>query len=207
MFSENPYKQHYLARLGAAGPVTLYRSGPFVDLCRGPHVRSTGQVGAILPLQSSRAYWLGDAAAAQLSRVYGMAQPTDALLRAWHARHLAAKSRDHRVIGRQQGLFMVHAYSPGSAFMLKHGTRIYNRLMAYVRGLYREHDYDEVITPQLYNKALWETSGHWQNYKDNMFCVHDHGHYGKEGAAEATAGEEFALKPMNCPGHCLIFAR
>ncbi|CAO3570417.1 unnamed protein product [Mortierella alpina] len=224
LFPENKFKQHFIGNIPKDSEITLYKCGPFVDLCRGPHVQHTGQLQAMEILKTSNAYFMPELdrdpkSPQALTRMYGIAFPSAKELKQWHHQRNEAERRDHRVIGKSQGLFAVHQASPGSAFMLPHGTRIVERLMRFMRQQYRKYGFEEVMTPLMYKKELWETSGHWQNYKDDMFqvqrgCGHQHheghGDEHKEGAvlaASLTEGhdEVFGLKPMNCPGHCLIF--
>ncbi|KAJ1549112.1 54S ribosomal protein L39, mitochondrial, partial [Cladochytrium tenue] len=159
---------------------------------------------------------LGQLAAAaptvdQVSRIAGIAFHTPAQLRAWEALQADAAARDHRALGRQHNLFWMHPYSPGSAFLLPDGVRIANRLRDLVRAEYRRAGYQEVETPLLFNKRLWETSGHWDHYRDDMFVVGDaaagahDGHRHQHSHGEEKDGEVMGLKPMNCPGHCLLF--
>ncbi|ETW00168.1 threonine-tRNA ligase, variant [Aphanomyces invadans] len=161
-----------------------------------------------------------------LQRIYGIAFPDKARMKEWKMLQEEAKKRDHRVLGKQQGLFLFHHWSPGSSFMLPHGTRIFNKLSEFIRQEYRRRGYDEVVTPLMFKQELWETSGHFENYKDDMYLVtpgmdhhhHDdaHGHScGQDksvsgAAVDAThsggaVAEVFGLKPMNCPGHCIMF--
>ncbi|KAF9965678.1 54S ribosomal protein L39, mitochondrial [Mortierella alpina] len=224
LFPENKFKQHFIGNIPKDSEITLYKCGPFVDLCRGPHVQHIGQLQVIEVLRTSNAYFMPELdrdpkSPQALTRMYGIAFPSAKELKQWHHQKSEAEKRDHRVIGKSQGLFAVHQASPGSAFMLPHGTRIVERLMRFMRQQYRKYGFEEVMTPLMYKKELWETSGHWQNYKDDMFqvqrgCGHQHheghGDEHKEGtvlAAAPTEGhdEVFGLKPMNCPGHCLIF--
>ncbi|KAI9239106.1 MAG: putative threonine--tRNA ligase 1, cytoplasmic [Podila humilis] len=227
LFPENKFKQHFIGNIPKdSTDITLYKCGPFVDLCRGPHVQHTGQLQAMEILRTSNAYFMPELdkdpkSPQALTRMYGISFPSAKELKQWHHQRSEAEKRDHRVIGKNQGLFAVHPASPGSAFMLPHGTRIVERLLRFMRQQYRKYGFEEVMTPLMYKKELWETSGHWQNYKDDMFqvmrgCDHHHhkGHeHGSEGAKEedvskpAAEGldEVFGLKPMNCPGHCLIF--
>ncbi|KAI8838631.1 hypothetical protein BC829DRAFT_404352 [Chytridium lagenaria] len=137
---------------------------------------------------------LGSDPSVQVSRVYGIAFPKTAQLKDWESVQDMAAKRDHRVIGKQQGLFMMSPLAPGSAFMLPHGTRIANRLMEFIRAEYRAFDYDEVVTPLMFNKEVWQTSGHWENYREDMFLI-----------SQDSVGFHFGLKPMNCPGHCVLF--
>lgn len=216
MFAFNPLKLAFLARIPAGEAVTVFRSGDFVDLCRGPHIRSTGQVRAVKLTATAGAQWSpnqpGGPSANPLSRVYGIAFPNPKLLKEWTTLIEEAAKRDHRVIGRQQGLFTINALSPGSPFILPHGARIVQRLLDMLRAEYRKFGYEEVITPLVFGKELWVTSGHWENYREDMFLVttadgetakaqsHEHGH------CHEHLHDARGLKPMNCPGHCLIFA-
>ncbi|KAI8604662.1 hypothetical protein EDD21DRAFT_365693 [Dissophora ornata] len=217
LFPENKFKQHFIGNIPADSEITLYKCGPFVDLCRGPHVQHTGQLQAMEILRTSSAYFMPELdrdpkSPQALTRMYGIAFPSAKELKQWHHQKNEAEKRDHRVIGKNQGLFAVHPASPGSAFMLPHGTRIVERLMRFMRQQYRKYGFEEVMTPLMYKKELWETSGHWQNYKDDMFQVqrgcnhhsHEHNETSKAPLAEGH-DEVFGLKPMNCPGHCLIF--
>ncbi|KAF9171230.1 54S ribosomal protein L39, mitochondrial [Mortierella sp. AD011] len=217
LFPDNKFKQHFIGNIPSDSEITLYRCGPFVDLCRGPHVQHTGQLQAMEILRTSSAYFMPDLdrdpkSPQVLTRMYGIAFPSAKELKQWHHQEDEAKKRDHRVIGKNQGLFAVHPASPGSAFMLPHGTRIVERLMRFMRQQYRKYGFEEVMSPLMYKKELWETSGHWQNYKDDMFqvqrgCDHSHGHERNHDGAPLAEGHDeiFGLKPMNCPGHCLIF--
>jgi threonyl-tRNA synthetase len=223
--------------------VTLYRNGAFIDLCRGPHAPRTSLIRAFECVSAS-ALTLTDeemkvvTGDGSMNRVYGISFPEPKLLRLWKKRRLEAEKRDHRKLGKDQQLFMFHPFSAGSAFFLPHGTRIYNKLTAFLRAEYRKRGYDEVRTPLLYDKQLWQTSGHWQNYQDDMFVVtgakhfqhqdhhHDttppppenatkvvhHAQAHPQLPADASASKPlapqhlFGLKPMNCPGHCVLFA-
>jgi threonyl-tRNA synthetase len=165
----------------------------FVDFCVGPHVPSTGRLKAFKLLSTSNAYWKGDARNQPMQRIYGTAFLSDKDLQEYLRRLEEAKKRDHRKIGREQKLFMFHAWAPGATFWLAKGTRLYNTLADYMRGVLYPAGYVEVKAPIVFNKALWETSGHWQHYRQNMFLI------------EGDEGEQMALKAMNCPGHMLIF--
>jgi threonyl-tRNA synthetase len=165
----------------------------FVDFCTGPHVPSTGKLKAFKLLTTSNAYWKGDARNQPMQRVYGTAFFNDGELRTYLARLEEAKKRDHRKLGRELGLFMFHTWAPGAPFWLAKGTTLWNILADYMRGILFPQGYVEVRTPLIYNKTLWETSGHWQHYRGNMFAI--------EGE-----GEQMAVKAMNCPGHFLVFA-
>ena len=224
LFADSPFKLALLERIPQGEDLTAYRCGPFVDLCRGPHVPHTGVFGALRVHKSSGSHGGADAALAQrqgvvLQRFYATAFPTAPQLAAWGAALEEAKLRDHRLIGKAQALFFFHELSPGSAFMLPHGTRILNRLTALLRSEYRLRGYEEVSTPLLYKKGLWDTSGHLQAYAENMYSAvpgglcshggkgHHHATAGSEGEGEGEGEGEYGLKPMNCPGHCLIFAQ
>jgi len=192
MFAYNKFKLRLLNEKVTTEKTTAYRCGPLIDLCRGPHVRHTGKVKALQVTKNSAAYWEGKAEAEGLQRVYGISFPDKKQLKEWQDFQAEAAKRDHRKIGREQELFFFHEMSPGSCFFLPKGAVIYNRLLELVREQYHKRGYNEVISPNIYNSKLWETSGHWQHYKENMFA------FGCE-------KETFALKPMNCPGHCLMF--
>src|SRR6187455_2933896 len=173
---------------------TIKDKETFVDFCVGPHVPSTGKLKAFKLLSTSNAYWKGDARNQPMQRVYGTAFLSEKELKEHLRRLEEAKKRDHRKIGRDQKLFMFHQWAPGAPFWLPKGTTIYHTLANYIRGVIFPAGYTEVKAPIAFNKALWETSGHWQHYRQNMFQV--------QGADE---GEQLALKAMNCPGHMLIF--
>ena len=193
MFHYNKYKVKFIQdKIPDGTSTTVYRCGPLIDLCVGPHIPHSGKIKAFKVLKNSSSYFLGDATNDSLQRVYGISFPDKKLMQA-HLKFLQeAAERDHRKIGREQELFFFNDMSPGSAFWLPHGTRIYNTLCEMLRKEYKTRGYEEVITPNMYNSKLWETSGHWGNYKENMFTFE-------------VEKETFGLKPMNCPGHCMIF--
>ncbi|KVH97804.1 Aminoacyl-tRNA synthetase, class II [Cynara cardunculus var. scolymus] len=192
MFSDNKFKVEIISDLPEDKTITVYRCGPLVDLCRGPHIPNTAFVKAIACLKASAAYWRGNKDRESLQRVYGISYPDQKRLKEYIALLEEAKKYDHRELGKKQELFFFHPLSPGSCFFLPHGTRITDKLMSFIRTEYRKRGYLEVTTPNMFNMQLWETSGHAANYKENMF-VFD------------IEKQEFGLKPMNCPGHCLIF--
>ena len=193
MFKHNPYKQHFIKeQVPDGGATTVYRCGPLIDLCRGPHVTDTGRVKAFMVTKNSSSYWLGDAANDSLQRIYGISFPSSKEMTDYKKFLEEAAKRDHRRIGRDQELFFFHDLSPGSCFFLPHGARIYNTLVDFIKAEYRKRGFSEVVTPNIYNVKLWETSGHWMNYKENMFSFE-------------VEKEQYALKPMNCPGHCVMF--
>ncbi len=186
-----PYKTYFAREKG--GPVvSAYRQRGFTDFCRGPHLPSTGRVRAFRLQSVAGAYWLGNEKNKMLQRIYGTAFFTDKELEEHLARLEEAKRRDHRVLGRQLDLFLFDPLAPASPFFLPKGAIVYNLLVDYVRVLYRRHGYSEVITPQIFDASLWHRSGHYENYKDNMFFTE-------------VDEREFAVKPMNCPSHCLIY--
>ena len=165
----------------------------FVDFCVGPHVPSTGKLKAFKLLSTSNAYWKGDAKNAPMQRVYGTAFFSQKELDEHLKRIEEAKKRDHRKLGKELGLFTFHPWAPGATFWLAKGTTLYNTLSNYMRGVLFPAGYVEVKAPIVFNKALWETSGHWEHYRENMFIV------------KSADGEDMSLKPMNCPGHFLLF--
>ncbi|MEQ9397980.1 MAG: threonine--tRNA ligase [Longimicrobiales bacterium] len=195
LFADDPLKLERLEEFDDDEVITVYRDGPFVDLCRGPHVPSTGRVKHIKLLSAAGAYWRGDEKRQMLQRIYGTAFHDRKAL----ARHLhqleEARRRDHRRLGRELDLFQFHSVSPGAAFWTPRGTTLYNTLEGFVRERQRE-DFLEVKTPLLYTKQLWEQSGHWGKYRENMFLVLDN----------ETGDHDMSLKPMNCPSHHLYYA-
>jgi threonyl-tRNA synthetase len=174
--------------------ITLFRHGEFVDLCRGPHVQRTDQIGAVKLTDVSGSYWKGDEAGPKLQRIYGTAFASKKELKAHLAALEEARKRDHRRVGVDLGLFALDPMSPGSPFYLPKGTILYNELISFIRSLYPRHGYQEVITPQLFRADLFKISGHYDKFHDDMFWF--------EGADE---GEELGVKAMNCPGHCHMF--
>ena len=194
VFADDPLKLERLSELGADEVISTYTDGPFVDLCRGPHVPDTGYLKHFKLLHTAGAYWRGDEHRQMLQRIYGTAWFKKEDLDAYLHRIEEAKRRDHRLLGKQLDLFLFHQFSPGSAFWTERGTTIFNALVGYVRELQREK-FQEVRTPVLYNKGLWEISGHWGKYRENMFLV-----LNKE-----TGEHDASLKPMNCPSHYLLY--
>jgi threonyl-tRNA synthetase len=173
---------------------TIKDKDTFVDFCVGPHVPSTGRLKAFKLTSTSNAYWKGDARNAPMQRVYGTAFFSQKELDEHLARIEEAKKRDHRKVGKELGLFTFHPWAPGATFWLAKGTVLYNTLSNYMREVLIPAGYQEVKAPIVFNKALWETSGHWDYYQDNMFLI------------KSADGEQMGLKPMNCPGHYLLFA-
>jgi threonyl-tRNA synthetase len=171
---------------------TIKDRDTFVDFCVGPHVPSSGRLKAFKLLSTSNAYWKGDAKNQPMQRVYGTAFFNESELKTHLQRLEEAKKRDHRKVGKDLGLFMFHKWAPGATFWLAKGTVLWNLLADYMRGVLIPAGYVEVKAPIVFNKALWETSGHWQHYRQNMFLVE-------------SEGEQMGLKAMNCPGHFLIY--
>ena len=170
----------------------FYSQGDFSDICRGPHLPKTGMIKAFKLERITKAYWRGNAENKQLNRIYGSAFWKKTEMEEYYAMLEEAKKRDHRILGKKMKLFMNHEYAPGMAFFLPKGFTIYNELQKFIRGIYREQDYREVMTPNMFNQKLWEISGHAAKYADDMFSLD-------------VDGQKFSLKPMNCPSHCLIF--
>ncbi len=171
---------------------SAYREGDFIDLCRGPHVPNTKFLEVFKLTKLAGAYWRGDAKREQLTRVYGACFATKKELDDYLKMLEEAEKRDHRRLGKEHDLVMFHEYSPGSPFFLFKGAVLYNELLAFVREEYMKRGYNEVVTPLIYDKQLWETSGHWEHYREDMFTL-------------KVDGRDFSLKPMNCPSHVLIF--
>ncbi|MCD7465941.1 hypothetical protein HAX54_002161 [Datura stramonium] len=192
MFSDNRFKVEIIKDLPEDKTITVYRCGPLVDLCRGPHIPNTSFVKALACTKASSAYWRGDKSRESLQRVYGISFPDQKQLKEYLAMLEEAKKYDHRELTKKQELFFFHPLSPGSCFFLPHGARICNKLLEFIKSQYWKRGYEEVWSPNMYNMQLWETSGHAANYKENMFVFE-------------IEKQEFGLKPMNCPGHCLIF--
>lgn len=192
MFSYNPFKTEIINELPQGATITAYRDGPFIDLCRGPHVPQSTRIKAMMCKGTGQAYWRAKAENPSLQRVYGISFPDKKLLKEYKTLLEEAARRDHRVLGVKQELVLFNQLSPGCPFFLPHGQRIFNTLQSFLRDQYWKHDYTEVQTPNLFDFDLWKQSGHAANYKDNMFCLE-------------VEGREFGLKPMNCPSHCYIF--
>jgi threonyl-tRNA synthetase len=176
--------------------VSLYRNGPFTDLCRGPHAPSTGRIKAFKLLSLAGAYWRGDERNKMLTRIYGTAFLSQKELE----RHLEmleqARARDHRRLGPQLGLFMLRDEAPGMPFYLPHGVTVVNEIQRVVREQLLRRGYQEIRTPQILDVELWKRSGHWENYRENMFFTQ---------SGEGEDRRQYAVKPMNCPGACLVF--
>jgi len=188
------YKVELLDAIPEDQPVTLYHQGEWVDLCRGPHGPSTGRIGAFKLLKVAGAYWRGDHRNAQLQRIYGTAYATEKELKAHLTRLEEAEKRDHRRLGRELDLFHVQEEAVGSVFWHPNGWTVYREIEGYIRRRLDAAGYQEVKTPQLIDRVLWEKSGHWEKFRDNMFTLE-------------SEERILAIKPMNCPGHVQIFNR
>lgn len=186
------YKAEIIASIPAGEEVSLYTEGNFTDLCRGPHVPSTGKLKAFKLMKLAGAYWRGDSNNEMLQRVYGTAWRNKEELDAYLFQREEAEKRDHRKLGKQLDFFHMQDDAPGMVFWHPRGWSIWQEVEQYMRQMFREFGYQEVRTPTVMDKTLWEKSGHWQNYRDNMFVT-------------ASENRDYAVKPMNCPGHIQIF--
>ncbi|MDD2728082.1 threonine--tRNA ligase [Malikia sp.] len=188
--------EHYKAELIASIPsnedVSLYREGAFEDLCRGPHVPSTGKLKHFKLMKVAGAYWRGDHRNEMLQRVYGTAWASKDDLQAYLTRLEEAEKRDHRKLGRELDLFHIDDHAPGLVFWHPKGWTVWQQVEQYMRKVYRDHGYQEVKGPQILDQGLWEKTGHWDKYRDNMYVTE-------------SEKRDYALKPMNCPGHILIY--
>jgi len=186
------YKAEIIASIPSNEPISLYREGGFIDLCRGPHVPSTGKLKVFKLMKVAGAYWRGDSRNEMLQRIYGTAWAKKEDLEAYLHRIEEAEKRDHRKLGRALDLFHQQDEAPGMVFWHPKGWSIWQQVEQYMRRVYQDNGYQEVKAPQILDRSLWEKSGHWQNYKDNMFTTE-------------SEKRDYAIKPMNCPGHILIF--
>jgi len=196
VFQSDPLKLERLSELPDSEVISTYTDGPFTDLCRGPHVQDTSYIKHFKLMSTAGAYWRGDEKRQMLQRIYGTAWFRKEDLDAYLYRIEEAKRRDHRRLGKELDLFQFHPIAPGAAFWTNRGTIIYNGLVDFMREKLRAAAYDEVKTPLLYHKTLWEQSGHWGKYKENMFLVLDN----------ETGAHDFSLKPMNCPSPHVLYA-
>ncbi|WP_419859281.1 threonine--tRNA ligase [Candidatus Palauibacter irciniicola] len=192
--ADDPLKMERVADFDEDEVISTYTNGDFVDLCRGPHVPDTSHVRHFRLLSTAGAYWRGDSDRQMLQRIYGTAWFKAKDLKAHVHRLEEAKRRDHRVLGKRLDLFRFHPSAPGAAFWTPRGTVLYNELLAFERALQKD-DFLEVMTPLMYNKSLWETSGHWGKYRDDMFLILDN----------ESGNHDSSLKPMNCPSHYLLY--
>ena len=191
---EEPYKVELINDLPADAHISFYKQGEFVDLCAGPHLDSTGRIkgNAIKLTACNAAYWRGDSNRQTLQRIYGVAFPKKEELDAYLERLEEAKRRDHRKLGKELGLFMMADEGPGFPFFLQKGMVLKNTLLDYWRKCHKRYGYVEISTPIILNQELWHRSGHWDHYKDNMYTT-------------VIDGEDYAIKPMNCPGGMLVY--
>jgi threonyl-tRNA synthetase len=227
------YKHELIEAIPEGEDISLYRhgsgDGEWVDLCAGPHVPNTSYLKAVKLVSVAGAYWRGDERNPMLQRIYGTAFPSEKALAAYLKQLEEAKARDHRKLGKELELFMFHEYAPAMPFLLPKGAHVYNGLVEYVRDLYRSEGYEEVVTPQIFDKRLFEQSGHWAHYTDNMFFATSQDRLeelftdpkfapqierllkAKQAGNAHEVGEivksfvDLAQKPMNCPSHCLMF--
>ena len=195
LVKDEPYKVELINDLPEDAVISFYRQGEFTDLCAGPHLDSTGRIkGNGIKLTScTGAYWRGDSSRKMLQRIYGVAYPKKEQLDEYLQMLEEAKKRDHRKLGRELGLFMLTEEGPGFPFFLPKGMVLRNALIDYWRQVHKKYGYVEISTPMILNRALWERSGHWDHYKDNMYTT-------------VIDGEDYAIKPMNCPGGMLVYA-
>ena len=188
------YKAEIIAGIPAAEPITLYRQGDFIDLCRGPHLPSTGRLGKAFKLTHvSGAYWRGDSANEMLQRIYGTAWASEKQLRQYLHMLEEAERRDHRRLGRVMDLFHFQEDAPGAVFWHPKGWQLFRTLIGFMREQQNAAGYREINTPEIMSRSLWETSGHWDSFGDNMFTT------------ETVDGRHWAIKPMNCPGHVQVY--
>lgn len=190
-FSQSKYKSELIEGFDESGEFTAYRQGEFFDLCRGPHLPKLGKIKAIKVLKTAGAYWRGDSKNEMLTRIYAISFPDRKELKAYLQFLEEAKKRDHKVIGPQLDLFSLHEEAPGIPFIHPRGVSMWNRLLDYWRQVHQDAGYIEIKTPTLMTRELWETSGHWQNYRANMYTT-------------SIEERDFAIKPMNCPG-CMVY--
>ena len=186
------YKAEIIASIPANEDVSLYREGAFEDLCRGPHVPSTGKLKHFKLMKVAGAYWRGDHRNEMLQRIYGTAWASKDDLQQYLTRLEEAEKRDHRKLGRELDLFHIDEHSPGTVFWHPKGWTVWQEVEQYMRRVYRDNGYQEVKGPQILDQGLWEKTGHWDKYRENMFVTE-------------SEKRDFALKPMNCPGHIIIF--
>jgi len=215
LFYDNPFKLIKIASFPPESSVHIFRYGDFIDLCPTPNFQFIPQIHSIHLLHVSAAQLSFQStnknhSNQSLTRISAISFPSIKTESRWRIEMEELQKRDHRVIGKTQQLFTLNPYSPGSPTLLNHGFRISNRILDLIRGQYRRDGYEEVVTPLIFNKELWEKSGHWQNYRDDMFLIQDKGmnESSLENSSNSLSSEEHVirgLKPMNCPGHCLIF--
>lgn len=191
LFANNPYKCELIHSFEEGSPLTAYRQGEFFDLCRGPHLFNLGKIKAFKVMKTAGAYWRGDAKNEMLTRIYAISFPDRKQLKEYLHQLEEAKKRDHKILGPKLDLFSLKEEAPGMPFIHPKGLIIWNQLVAYIRECLNRNDYIEIKTPTMMTRELWETSGHWHNYRQNMFT-------------SQVEERDFAIKPMNCPG-CMLF--
>lgn len=190
-FSHNPYKEELIRELPEEAPITAYKQGEFFDLCRGPHLPNLGKIKAFKILKVAGAYWRGDSNKEMLTRIYAVSFPNKELLQSHLTMLEEAKKRDHKIIGPKLDLFSLKEEAPGMPFIHPKGMRVWDQLILFWRELHQKANYTEIKTPSMMTQDLWKISGHWDNYRDNMFT-------------STIEDREFAIKPMNCPG-CMLY--
>ncbi len=193
LFASNPYKCELINSFEEGSPLTAYRQGEFFDLCRGPHLFNLGKIKALKVMKTAGAYWRGDSNNEMLTRIYAITFPDRKLLKEHLHQLEEAKKRDHKILGPKLDLFSLKEEGPGMPFIHPKGLIVWNQLVAYIRECLSRHDYIEIKTPTMMTRELWETSGHWSNYRQNMFT-------------SQIEDRDFAIKPMNCPG-CMLYYR
>ncbi len=191
-FKNNPYKQEIIKDLPEGEPITAYSQGEFFDLCRGPHLPNLGKIKAFKLLKVSGAYWRGDSTREMLTRIYGISYPDRKQLKEYITFLEEAKKRDHKILGPKLGLFSLMPQAPGMPFIHPKGMIVWNRLLHFWRELHVKAGYQEMKTPQILSQDLWETSGHWSHYRENMYAF-------------SIEDRHYAIKPMNCPGTMLYY--
>ena len=192
-FANNPYKCELIQTIPSTEPLTGYRQGDFFDLCRGPHLPNLGKIKSLKIMKTSGAYWHGDPTKEMLTRIYGTTFPDRKMLKEYLLQLEEAKKRDHKIIGPKLDLFSLKEEAPGMPFIHPKGLIIWNKLLEYLREMLDKGSYIEIKTPMLMTRELWELSGHWANYRKNMFT-------------SQIEERDFAIKPMNCPG-CMLYYR
>lgn len=193
LFATNPYKVELIHSFEEGSPLTAYRQGEFFDLCRGPHLFNLGKIKAFKVMKTAGAYWRGDSKNEMLTRIYATSYPDRKLLKDYLTQLEEAKKRDHKILGPKLDLFSLKEEAPGMPFIHPKGLYIWNQLLAYLRELLSQNGYIEIKTPTMMTRELWEISGHWSNYRQNMFT-------------SQIEERDFAIKPMNCPG-CMLYYR
>ena len=191
LFADNPYKCELIQSFEQDSLLTAYRQGEFFDLCRGPHLHNLGKIKALKVLKTAGAYWRGDSKNEMLTRIYAITYPDRKLLKDYLQQLEEAKKRDHKMLGQKLDLFSLKEEAPGMPFIHPKGLIVWNELLAYLRECQRRNSYIEIKTPSLMTRELWEISGHWHNYRENMFT-------------SVIEERDFAIKPMNCPG-CMLY--